>query len=273
MEINHYLKPLNNVDLNMYQCGREDCDPSHSFGPAIRDHYLIHYILSGKGSFRVGDKVYHLKKGQGFLICPEIVTYYQADEKEPWIYSWVGFNGLKAEEYLKNANLTAKNPVFTYQKDKSLEEYLAKMVDIKHLSDSGELRLLGLLYLFLAKLTKGQGGDFFSERGEDRKDIYIKRAIEYIERNYSRKLSVAEIANYIGLHRSYFYSIFKENIEISPQEFIIEFRLNKACELMKKTKLTIGDISRSVGYDDPLLFSRIFKKIKGVSPSKYRKIN
>jgi mannose-6-phosphate isomerase-like protein (cupin superfamily) len=70
---------LINSDLNMYHCGTEDCAPGHDYGPAVKDHYLIHYILDGKGTFHVGEKIYQLGKGQGFLICPNVITYYQAD--------------------------------------------------------------------------------------------------------------------------------------------------------------------------------------------------
>ena len=80
---------INFVDLGLYQFGREDCDPAHSFGPAIRNHYLFHYILSGKGTFiwqdRKGrDNTAVLRAGQGFLISPRQITTYIADERIPW---------------------------------------------------------------------------------------------------------------------------------------------------------------------------------------------
>ncbi|MBZ4645307.1 MAG: AraC family transcriptional regulator [Clostridia bacterium] len=268
---NILINRLNHTDLNMYQCGMEDCAPGHHYGPAIRDHYLIHYILKGKGFFQVGDTTYHLTEGYGFLICPDIITYYQADREDPWHYAWVGFHGLKAEAYLKHANLTADNPIFKYDKDDFIKDCFMQMIATKRFIKSRELRLLGLLYLFLSQLIEIAAKDRFLDAEGDRQELYIKKAIEFVEMNYSRKIRVHEIAHYIALDRSYLCSIFKEHLGISPQEFLINFRINKACELMKNKNLSIANISRSVGYDDPLLFSKMFKKVKGFPPREYRK--
>lgn len=88
---NDYVKYLEsnineNIDLYLAYCGIEYCYPSHSFGPAIREQYLLHYILDGKGIFKVNNKTYNLTKGQGFLINPNELTYYEADKYEPWKY-------------------------------------------------------------------------------------------------------------------------------------------------------------------------------------------
>lgn len=266
LEINR----LNHTDLNMYQCGTEVCNRNHFFGPAVRDHFLIHFILSGKGIFQVGDKTYHLREGQGFLICPDIVTYYQADAEDPWHYSWVGFHGLKAEQYLKNAKLTAYNPIFTYSKDSFIKDCFDQMLETKALVKGREIRLLGLLYLFLSQLIEVAPGDAALETSTNRKEQYVKQVCAYIEMNYSRKISVQEIAHHVGLDRSYLGTLFKEHLNTSIQEYLIHFRINRACELMKNDVLSIGDISRSVGYEDPLLFSKIFKKVKGSPPRHYR---
>lgn len=261
---------LNLTDLVMYQCGHENCIPSHSFGPAVRDHFLIHYIVQGKGVFQVNGMTYPLQAGQGFLICPGYVTYYQADAMDPWEYSWVGFHGIKAEGYLHQANLTQNTPIFTYMLDDFIESCFAQMLETKQLIKSREVRLLGLLYMFLSHLIETAAPPLHPLL-ENKREEYMQKAISFIERNYSRKISVQEISKYIGLDRSYFCSLFKAALSMSPQEFLIRFRMNKACALMPHSDLSIGDISRSVGYEDPLLFSKMFRKIYGVSPSMYRK--
>lgn len=262
---------LNHTDLNMYQCGTEDCNAGHYYGPAVRDHFLIHYIHSGKGKFCVGEREYNLQKGQGFLICPDIVTYYQADFEDPWTYSWVGFHGLKADSYLKSADLTMDNPIFTCNGDDYISGCFLQMISAKSLQKGREIHLLGLFYLFLSHLIEQNGkADLYGHAGS-RKEVYIKKAIEYIEMNYSRKMSITEIAHHLGLDRSYLGSVFKEQLDTSLQDFLIKYRLDKACELMKKASLSIGDVSRSVGYDDPLMFSKLFKRNRGISPRDYRK--
>lgn len=86
------------LDLRPYQYGWEECAPLHSFGPFVRNHYLLHSIISGRGMLYShasnGDiHEYSLKGGQGFLICPGQINLYTADAKEPWKYVWVEFAG------------------------------------------------------------------------------------------------------------------------------------------------------------------------------------
>ena len=111
---------MNFVDLGLYQFGREDCDPAHSFGPAIRNHFLFHYILSGKGTFMWQDakrkeNIAHLKAGQGFLISPGQITTYVADDRIPWEYCWLEFDGLRAKESLEITGLSVNQPIYSMQ--------------------------------------------------------------------------------------------------------------------------------------------------------------
>lgn len=93
-------------------CGYAKCEPLHSFGPAVRPNYLIHIITEGKGKYTVAEKQYTLHAGQGFLIEPDIQTFYQADADEPWSYMWVGFSGSRAKEYLVELGLGDSNLTF-----------------------------------------------------------------------------------------------------------------------------------------------------------------
>jgi YesN/AraC family two-component response regulator len=104
------------------------------------------------------------------------------------------------------------------------------------------------------------------------RESYIRKAIEFIEIHFSQKISVLDIAQYVGLDRTYLSGLFKEKLGQSLQIYLLHYRMNRAGELLKNGELTIGDISRSVGYTDPLLFSKMFKKINRVSPKRYREL-
>ncbi|MEJ6952012.1 AraC family transcriptional regulator [Natronospora cellulosivora (SeqCode)] len=270
LEIINEVNNHTNTDLNMYTCGIENCQPGHFWGPGVRDHYLIHYIIKGKGRFIVNNQSYQLARQQGFLICPKTISYYQADDKSPWLYMWVGFNGLMAKKYLKQAGLDNENLIFSYNGDK-LNKILKKMISIREINASNEMKLTGYLYQFFAHLIDNANINYNKRNKKEHKERYIKISLDYISKNYSHKISIEEISNYIGLDRTYLYTIFKEKLGVSPQEYLITFRIKKACQLMKNTKLTLGDISRSIGYQDPLYFSKLFKKETGLAPSKYRK--
>ena len=256
------------VDLNMYQCGVEQCHSGHDAGPSLRDHYLIHYILEGSGSFFMDDIKYSLTKGQGFLIPPNVITYYQADKNTPWTYVWIGFHGFKAEAYLQRANITRHSPIFHYPDD-TLKTYIFQMMAIDKFSAYRDLQLQGYLFLLIAELIKSAPKHSIPKYSTT--DIYIKEAITFIENNYSRPIKIADIASKLSIDRSYFSNIFKKTLQKNPQEFLLEYRMAKACELMTNPELSISNIAFSVGYTDAFNFSKMFKKIKGISPSDYRK--
>ena len=81
-------------DIDFYYAGYQKCTPGH-FYEGIRDHYIIHYIFSGKGIFETEDNTYNLKKGNGFLIFPGQTHFYRADDKNPWEYCWFALNGMQ----------------------------------------------------------------------------------------------------------------------------------------------------------------------------------
>jgi YesN/AraC family two-component response regulator len=108
---------------------------------------------------------------------------------------------------------------------------------------------------------------------EDISKKYVEAAIIYINNNYCKNITINNIANYVNITRAYLYRLFKKYLDSSPQEFLINFRMERASELLKTSNFTIGDIARSVGYRDALLFSKIFKKINGVTPTEFRNMN
>ena len=106
--------------------------------------------------------------------------------------------------------------------------------------------------------------------GSKLQDFYIKEAITFIERNFQNDISIVDIANVCGINRSYFGKIFKKNIGQTPQEFLMNYRMIKATELLRLTDLSISDISKAVGYDNPLHFSRAFKNVYNLSPRNWK---
>lgn len=264
----------NFVDLSLFQCGREKCSPAHSFGPAARNHYLFHYVISGTGRLFAYDKKgetkeYSIKSMQGFMILPDQITTYVADKDMPWEYVWIEFDGLRAKAVVEAAGFSLDQPVYKALSKELREEMMKEMNYIAENSSSSPFHLIGHLYLFLDYLTRSTEGIKVHHSSKLR-DFYIHEALVFIEHNFQNDISVEDIADVCGLNRSYFGKIFKEAIGKSPQEFLLSYRMIKATELLKLTKLSVGDISSAVGYDNQLHFSRAFKSIYGVSPKKWR---
>ena len=250
-------------------CGCSKTEPLHSFGPALKPHYMIHYILSGKGVFRTGGREYPLEAGSGFLIVPGHLAFYQADEKEPWTYVWVGFSGSGVESFVSYTGLSVRHPVSQSGHSDELYGSVRDMMEHNTYGLTNELRRNGQLQIFLSLIAESAGTQARPE--EDRANQYVKRAVEFIQRNYCNPVKVTDVADYVCINRSYLYTLFENSMGMSPQQFLTAFRLTRAAELLAVTQLPVESIALSCGYNDPLVFTKAFKQMKGMSPSAYRK--
>lgn len=257
------------IDLNLYQFGREKCDPLHKWGPAICDHFLFHYVINGKGWLEVNSKTYAIEAGQGFLLCPQQVGVYYADHDDPWTYTWVEFDGLHARESMTLAGLSEKQPIYTSEAKydhNNLEPYFMSLIDAAGQASIG-LVGHGLILLEEIVQTSKTKVPFGNKR---LRKFYIKEALLFIEENYQQDITIEDIANASGLSRIYFSRIFKEFTGKSPQQFLITYRMSKAAILLKSSRISIAQVSSSVGYGNQLHFSSAFKSIFGIPPREYR---
>lgn len=257
------------VELMPTSIGHEDCEPRHAFGPGERNTYLIHYVLRGCGVFSVGGKTYHVGTGEAFLICPRELVYYEADAKTPWSYTWIGFSGFKAEECIRQTILPERR-VFRYSNEE-LYHCQQRLVEALQVGARRELMLASVLYEYLYLLLRHYGRSTRRETVIRYGNQYVKQIKEYIASSYAEGVQVSDVAEYLQVDRSYLFRLFKEETGKSLQEYLIEFRLRKACELLRMTDYPIGTVACSVGYTDPFYFARLFHKRVGVSPTVYRR--
>lgn len=260
------------TELYLQYWGKEDCVPGHPVGPGVREIYKIHFIHKGKGHLRIGEQTYSLGAGQAFLIFPHIVTYYEADQADPWTYSWVGFVGTAAEPALSRAALTPQSPIFPMDVRMMPGLYEQLKEAAGHEASAG-FRLQSLLYELLSLMidmapqsgSEGANANVLTKK----QDAYVHQSMEYIHAYYCYDISVQQLADSLGLDRKYLSALFKESLGVPPQQYLLRYRMDKACELLAKGTYTVGEVARSVGYQDALLFSRMFKKTIGVSPKAY----
>lgn len=265
----------NFVDLGLYQYGWEQCVPSHSFGPAARNHYLFHFCLSGTGTLFAdnsrGELIrYQIKSGQGFMLFPNQVCTYIADHEIPWEYVWIEFDGLRARETVSLTGLSLDQPVYRARYKDIAETMTDEMLYIVNHKEQSPLHLIGHLYLFIDSFVRAIAAPSMKSPGSRLRDFYIKEAFSFIEQNFQNDISVEDIAAACGLNRSYFGKIFHESTGKSPQAFLISYRMTKAAELLKLTELSIADIGNAVGYPNQLHFSRAFKGVYGIPPRQWR---
>ena len=129
--------------------GQAKCAPSHKFGPAIRDHYLLYYVLHGRGTLNCDGRKYTLGANSGFLISPYQTATFIADSKDPWEYKWIAFRGGQADSILAQCGLSADIPVFHYRLDDPLEDCFPAEYCAASYSDWREYYASGKLYSLL----------------------------------------------------------------------------------------------------------------------------
>lgn len=267
------LEHLHNdaVDLFVTTCGVQNCFPGHFFGPSQREEYILHFVCEGKGIFQVNGETYHLKKGDFFLIFPNTEVYYEADKECPWDYIWVGFSGIKAAAYLNYAGLDEKHLTGQYSNTSYMLSYIQQMILARSGNPCNELKRTAALLQILSALIEEYS--LFSAENEstlNARQNYLDYALTYMDEHLTEQIHISDIANEIGIDRSYLTNIFKRTLGLSPQEYLLQYRMNRACTLLQKPDLKISAIAHAVGYENSLSFSKIFRKYKGVSPSDYR---
>ena len=261
------------VDLTMYQFGRRECHPGYRSNFVAHSHYVFHYVFSGRGLLYIEcDGAIHkfpVEQGQGFLLFPEYHSTYEADIDDPWHYAWVEFDGLKARESVKKTGLKVNQPVYTSADVSETNRMIDALNNMVNNPTSPQLELMANFYFFMNGLIQSSSTRK-QEAGDSVRDFYVQEAIKFIQRNYWKDISIQDIADHCNIHRSYLSRIFKASIDVTPQEFLIRCRLDVACELLKTTGNSVGEISQMVGYPNQLNFSRAFKRKMGQSPQKWR---
>lgn len=262
------------VDLHLVHCGIEHCEPNHTYGPALRREYIIHFVLSGKGSYTVNGITYYLTENQMFLICPDEEILYTADGEDPWVYAWIGVNGIRAESSLKKCGLSRDSYVRPFKNPECMVEQITNILNTSQLTFANDFKRNSFLLMLLALLMENY--DILNRSNKTlskynySSNIYLEQAITYIKQKHSFGINVSDVADYVGISRTYLNQIFQKELGISSQKFLVDFRLHKAANLLISTGLSVADVSELVGYDDPLAFSKAFKKKFGLSPKYYR---
>ena len=259
-------KTRESLPIAIYNSGIQQCAPGYTWGPGLRDHFLIHHVISGKGVFTVSGATYPVCAGDTFLIYPSEMVSYTADRQEPWEYCWVGFQGAQAKLLISQTPFSENTPVTRFENTQQIQDAILAIYNAAGSTPASELRAIGLLYVFLALLVgQKQSAPLADEPSLE----YVENAVRFIAHNYSRTVDTTDIAGSVGISRSHLYRVFMKHLDMPPNEYLTRYRISRACELLERSSLPISAIAASVGYDDQLYFSRVFKKITGTPPSLY----
>ncbi len=255
------------VSLSVYNVGFQNCDPGYQWGPGVRDHYLIHYVYAGRGTYQTKGSTYDLCTGDAFLVYPHTEIIYRADDETPWEYAWVGFTGSDAAMILRATDFSERTPcIFQVKNGEEIRRQLLHIYDARGSGFEHAVEMAGRLYTTLALFLKSA----HRKESKNTASTYVQKSIEYISANYSYAITVEDIAAYVGLSRSHLFRSFTDAVGQSPKEYLTNFRMKQACYLLEHSDLSVTAIANSVGFDNGLYFSRTFHRKKGMPPKEYR---
>lgn len=263
----HYCTLPASWSLAPRYAGREQCKPGHGW-TGIRDHFLLHYVISGEGTIRVGNRRFPAGAGDVFMFQPDTLMDYQASRAAPWAYTWVGYTGPAAAEATNQIGAGDGQPIISLGNGHRIGDFMGDLVEsLRNKAPGFQLRAAGLTNLVLSEIVT------FSEHRPEGKaplavdtESLVHQAESFIEQNYNRYIEVADIVAYIGLDRSYLGRRFKELKGMTLQQCLERRRMDRAHELIEGTTLPFIRVASSVGYRSYEVFERAFRRIFGLTP-------
>lgn len=262
----------------------------HYIGPAVHDFYLLHVVLDGEGIFETLGESYSLGAGDAFVIFPDILVRYEASHTKPWSYMWIGFSGEGTEQVLRGIGVTPDNAVIRGCPITRLRREFLRIrrsisssnesPALSNLEASAWLRMVlsdvGCVMRNNSAWYEGQAGDNVDPArlamiGSGHRSFRsVEQAIRLLTLQFGQYTTVDSIARALGYHRSHLTKLFKDTTGLSPMQYLFKVRMKKA-ETLLASDLTVAQVAASVGYNDPLFFTKQFRKWSGESPTSFRK--
>lgn len=250
-------------DMKLCYCGKRTGAKNHSFGPAARDNYWLIFLKEGSGIYTVGNREFTISAGDLFAAFPNRRIYYKADPGSVWSIGWVSIAAKGFENYLALTGITEESPVVRVADPTALSELIDSLLEeIPTETLRSKFACSSLVYRLLELLSPTDSPA--AERD------YIDEAIFFMSNNYISPITAKELSDRLNIEPSYFARLFRRRTGVSPMCWLREFRLKKAAALLKSTDLRISEIALSVGFSDPLYFTRRFTEHYGISPSGMR---
>jgi AraC-like DNA-binding protein len=253
------------MSYEVISCKKEIFPPGFEIALQGSDHFQINFIKEGKGILQINGRNFLISSGQCFIVFPQISIRYKVDENTLLCNSSICFTGLEISQTLTFWGLTPDSPVLSFDDTCRAFYYIDEIIENRNDSPGSQWRVIGNLLKIIGEIER------FALTDQSREiDEHVKKALLYMEQNYTKPIAVADIAHHVCLERSYFSHHFKDNTGESPRDYLHRYRMDKAMELLLATSYNIEIVARSVGYRDSLHFSRNFKGYSGYTPTAFR---
>lgn len=255
-------------ELSIFEVGYEDVHPRTPYQYEQLDYYLIHFIVQGEGLFFIKNEVHRLSEGDGFLISPYTDNNYYPLVGNPWSYRWIGLRGSGVAKVFHTINLGTENFVYHHDDIPQLNHLFAAVYD--NFANEHFYGALGKFYEIINQLTLDAQEHARLEINPEQK--YVLAALNIIHHHYQdNDLRINDIADQIKVERTYLYKLFKRYLGISPKEYLLQYQINRATRLLRRSDLSISQIAVQTGFANYSQFSKTFTKYRQMPPSTFRK--
>lgn len=254
-------------DIRLSFCCCHRYNPSESFGPVTPERYVINIVEAGRGTLDQGNRRFNVAAGQAFILFPGKTVSWKADGLEPWNYIGVELAGSGVEKFIEHLGLSFQLPLIDFS---SPHKAMDAAYDLFVECDKKYQNQFAISSCFSSLLECVE--ESLVAKKVPAKNFYMTRAVEYIKENYNQNLSVENIANMLGIERSYLSRLFKTYKNKSTQNYIIDYRIQRAKKMFEEEDLNVSQVCTAVGYTNIYCFSRIFKSRVGMSPKEYREM-
>lgn len=255
-------------DLFIVGVGHELNSPDKHEGPKSFFHYSMHIILKGKGNLVVDGNKFTAEENQIVVFPPFSVIEYYPDKDDPWEYVWINFYGVQAQKLCNRCSITPQSPVFKYGSEDIIRE--AESIYKLHTNKySKDIAALSCLYAIFAYMIENicQNSIPIADKREKR----LLDILEYLQNNYmDPSISLSSVSKMAGYHFNYFSQLFTKTTGMNFNNYLNLLRVQRACDLIDSGEKPIALVASKVGFEDPLYFSKVFKKYKLMSPKNYQ---
>ena len=238
--------------------------------PNGSDQLILIYCVGGQGEIRIKEAVQTISSDQFFIIPAGMPHSYRSDVQNPWSIYWIHFAGSKSDAYARfGGQVVSIERTKTSRVNDRIELFseIFRNLDRGFSTEALEYVNQCLPHL-LASFTHLSQFRLIKESGE--KDI-VAQSINFMLENLTKKLKLEDIAAETSLSASHFSRLFVNRTGHSPIDYFIQLKIQRACRLIDNSVWSIADVSREMGFDDQFYFSRVFRKVMGMSPNDYRK--
>ncbi len=268
IDIQDKSRPLIVTSCGTYRVLTKEVFPTYR--PQGRVDYQLLYMASGKGHFYFEkDKEVIVPAGHMILYRPKELqkyVYYVEDQTEVY---WVHFTGNDVTNILARHSFPTKDHVIYCGTQPEYQQFYRKMIQEIQLGKADYENYLSTLLYQLLLMVGRQQSESKTVTTAVQKDM--EYATHYFTEHYNQMISIDDFASSLHMSTCWFIRNFKHYHKITPMAYILSIRIANAQNLLETTSYNVTEIASIIGYDNPLYFSRLFKKQTGLSPSEYRK--